>query len=84
MEEFRQILISFDENDIPNIEFTMHKIRPSLLIFEMDTIIKHYSVMMENWQKNGQSPEMSRQKDIVIQDIDLGIANLKTFLSIIS
>jgi len=83
MEEFKQMLTSFEENELSNIEFTMHKIRPSLLIFEMDTIIKHYSEMMEIWQKNGQSVEMSTQKGMVIQDLDLGITHLKNFLSII-
>ncbi len=84
IEEFKQLLVIFDENEMASIEFITHKIRPSLLIFEMDTVVKQYSDMMEVWEKNGQSPEMKTQKEILIENLDKCIANLKAFLSSIS
>lgn len=81
LEEFRQMIVSFDENELPTIEFTIHKIRPSLLIFELDTIIKSYTEMMEIWQKSGKTEEMSTQKELLIENLNKGIVNLQTFLS---
>jgi len=81
LEEFKELLLHFNEDTVSNTEFMIHKIRPSLLIFEMNSILGEYSEMMDMWRNTGDSNDMKAKKDSIITLIDTGITDLKKFLS---
>ena len=84
IEEFKNMLGSIDEKSMPLIEFTMHKIRPSLVIFELDTIIKEYSKMMELLENKEKKNELHLISSELSSQIDSSIVKLKAFLNSIS
>lgn len=84
IEEFKNMLGTIDEKPISSVEFTMHKIRPSLVIFELDMIIKEFSTLTELIQDKDKTDELKEKCTEIISHIDDSLVKLKTFLNSIA
>jgi len=84
IEELKSMLGAIDEKQISSIEFTLHKIRPSLVIFELDAIIREFPTLMELIQDKEKADDLKAKCDELISYLEESIVKLKIFLNSIS
>ena len=47
LENARNQVLAINQENLPALEFTMHKVRPSLLIFEQEFISKEFEALLD-------------------------------------
>ena len=66
-EKFRNCLLELTENEnADNLIFNLHKIRPSLVIFELDKLIKQYDQLA---QRKKEGEQISKDDAALVQAI---------------
>lgn len=81
-ESFKELFTSLDEQKhLDKIKFALHKIKPSLVIFEMDDLISQYEELLE-LAKNGDSLSKEQKKmETAIKETQVKINKVKSFLA---
>jgi len=81
LESFKNDLITLpDENNSATIKFNIHKIRPSMIIFELDSLLEKYESLAE--RKNNENQLGSQDSELLeaINDTDYKINQIKEFI----
>lgn len=79
---FRRCLSGLINNEsVDDFQFNLHKIRPSLIIFELDKLVKQY----ENLSRRKKDGNLISEQDVelmaAIAETDLQILEVKEFLN---
>ena len=77
----RQQTESNIQENLSELEFAIHKIKPSLLIFEMDTLVKDYENLLEHLRIDKDNENLVLKKNMIIKNIDEALALLKQSLN---
>lgn len=68
------------EPNAENIRFSLHKLRPSLVIFEMDKIIKHFESLSNRKENSDPISENDTELIEVVQESEHQLAGVRLFL----
>lgn len=81
-DSFKKVLVSLPTmKDIDHFQFLLHKIKPSMVIFELDTLVKKYEELLDT-MKSGDSISVDDSFFIdAINQTDAKIQMVKGFLN---
>jgi hypothetical protein len=66
---------------LPNLEFTIHKIRPSLVIFEMEALYKEYETLIDLVKNEAEINLINEKKQLLLDHIEENLERLKQFIN---
>lgn len=81
-DSFRRCLLELiNAESVDDFQFNLHKIRPSLIIFELDKVVKQF----ENLSRRKKDGDLVSDQDpeyiTALAETDLQISNVKKFLN---
>ena len=78
LESFKNDLITLpDENNSDAIKFNIHKIRPSMIIFELDSLLEKYELLVERKKNENQLGNQDSELLEAINDTEDKINHIK-------
>lgn len=81
-ETFRNCLLELTENEnADNLLFNLHKIRPSLVIFELDKLIKQYDQLAQRKKEGEQISKGDVGLEQAISETENQLIEVKEFLN---
>lgn len=81
LENHKKLLKDFSSENLQELEFAIHKIRPSLVIFEMEHLLNPYEMIISSWKESNDENASSELIDGLTNEIDASIAKLRLFIS---
>jgi predicted transcriptional regulator len=80
LENNKKLLKDLDMKNLQELEFAIHKIRPSLVIFEMEYLMKSYEMIISYKKGSDHVEEISEIIERLMTDIDASIERLRQFI----
>ena len=81
LESFKNDLIALpEENNSDTIKFNIHKIRPSMIIFELDSLLEKYESLVERKKNENKLENQDSELLETINDTDNKINHIKEFI----
>ena len=82
LEAFKTLFTSLSQQQkLDHIKFSLHKIKPSLVIFEMGELINQYEDLLQIAQKSPRFSDYQEKLNSTIKETELQIGKVKVFLS---
>lgn len=79
---FRRCLNDLINNEsVDDFQFNLHKIRPSLIIFELDKLVKQYENLSRRKKDGNLISEQDEEFITAIAETNVQIVNVKEFLN---
>lgn len=81
-EAFKELFVSITQHkQMDQIKFALHKIKPSLVIFELDDLINQYDELMQIAQTEGLTSQHQEKLSSTIKETEIKIGKVKNFLA---
>lgn len=81
-ESFKELFTSLvEQKHLDKIKFALHKIKPSLVIFEMDDLISQYEELLELAKKADSLSKEQKKMEATIKETQVEINKVKNFLA---
>lgn len=81
-ESFKELFTALGEHKhLDQIKFALHKIKPSLVIFEMEDLITQYEEFLELAKKEDSLSKEKKKMDALIKETQVKINKVKIFLA---
>jgi hypothetical protein len=81
-ETFRRCLVDLIGNEsVDDFQFNLHKIRPSLIIFELDKLVKQYENLSRRKKDGNLISEQDDELIAAMAETNLQIVNVKEFIN---
>ena len=80
-EAFKELFLSgTEQKQLDQIQFALHKIKPRLVIFEMDDLVNQYEELLQIANSEVPSLEYEEKLIAVIKETEIKIAKVREFL----
>lgn len=81
LENARTQVLAIGEDNISSLEFTMHKVRPSLLIFEQEFISKEFETLLDLYKKDPAHESLPDKISSLADHMEQSTQKLRQFLN---
>ena len=81
LENARNQVLAINQENLPALEFTMHKVRPSLLIFEQEFISKEFEALLDLYKTDPANEGLSDKISSLAGHMEQSVQKLRDFLN---